>query len=51
MAPDRRPAPAAAGVRLEALRTWLDTHREQVIVLLSLLLGLWLTGNSLYYLV
>ena len=44
-------APAAASVRLEALRTWLDTHREQVIILLSLLLGLWLVGNSLYYLV
>jgi hypothetical protein len=43
-------APAAAGVKLGALRTWLDTHREQVIILLSLLLGLWLTGNSLYYL-
>jgi hypothetical protein len=40
----------AAGVKLEALRTWLDTHREQVIILVSLLLGLWLTGNSLYYL-
>ena len=44
-------APATAGVRLQALRTWLDTHREQVIILLSLLLGLWLVGNSLYYLV
>ncbi|MGO9779078.1 MAG: GAP family protein [Streptosporangiaceae bacterium] len=44
-------APAAAGVRLQSLRTWLDTHRDQVIVLLSLLIGLWLTGNSLYYLV
>ena len=44
-------APAAAAVKLEALRTWLDTHREQVIILLSLLLGLWLVGNSLYYLV
>ena len=43
-------APATAGVRLQALRTWLDTHREQVIILLSLLLGLWLAGNSLYYL-
>jgi hypothetical protein len=43
-------APAAASVRLEALRTWLDTHREQVIILLSLVLGLWLVGNSLYYL-
>jgi Sap, sulfolipid-1-addressing protein len=43
-------APAAAGVRLQQLRTWLDTHRDQVIVLLCLLLGLWLVGNSLYYL-
>ena len=43
-------APAAAGVRLQKLRTWLDTHRDQVIVLLCLLLGLWLVGNSLYYL-
>jgi hypothetical protein len=43
-------APAAAGVKLEARRTWLDTHREQVIILVSLLLGLWLVGNSLYYL-
>ena len=44
-------APAAADVRLQQLRTWLDTHRDQVIVLLCLLLGLWLVGNSLYYLV
>jgi Sap, sulfolipid-1-addressing protein len=41
---------AAADVRLQALRTWLDTYRDQVIILLSLLLGLWLAGNSLYYL-
>jgi hypothetical protein len=44
-------APAAADVRLQQLRTWLDTHRDQLIILLSLLLGLWLAGNSLYYLV
>ncbi len=42
--------PAAASVRLQQLRTWLDTHRDQVIILLSLLIGLWLVGNSLYYL-
>ena len=41
----------AADVRLQQLRTWLDTHRDQVIILLSLLLGLWLAANSLYYLV
>ena len=43
-------APAAAGAKLRALRTWLDTHRDQVIIGLSLLLGFWLVGNSLYYL-
>jgi hypothetical protein len=43
-------APEAARVRLQQLRTWLDTHRDQVIVLLCLLLGFWLVGNSLYYL-
>jgi hypothetical protein len=43
--------PAAAGVRLEALRTWLDTHRDQVIIGISLLLGFWLAGKSIYLLV
>jgi hypothetical protein len=44
-------APAAAGARLEQLRTWLDTHRDQVIIVLSLLLGFWLAGKSIYLLV
>ena len=44
-------APAAAGARLERLRTWLDTHRDQVIIVLSLLLGFWLAGESIYLLV
>jgi len=43
-------APDAAVAKLQALRTWLDTHSDQVIILLSPLLGLWLAGNSLYYL-
>jgi threonine/homoserine/homoserine lactone efflux protein len=43
--------PAAAGARLEALRTWLDTHRDQVIIVISLLLGFWLVGKSIYLLV
>jgi len=43
-------APAAAGVRLRQLRTWMDTHRDQVIVVLSVLLGLWLVGKSSYLL-
>ena len=44
-------APAAAEVRLNQLRTWLDTHREQVFILLCLLLGFWLAGKSIYLLV
>jgi threonine/homoserine/homoserine lactone efflux protein len=44
-------APAAAGARLARLRTWLDTHRDQVIIVLSLLLGFWLAGKSIYLLV
>jgi threonine/homoserine/homoserine lactone efflux protein len=43
--------PAAAGERLKQLRTWLDTHQEQVIIGVSLLLGFWLAGKSLYLLV
>jgi threonine/homoserine/homoserine lactone efflux protein len=44
-------APAAAGGRLDRLRTWLDTHRDQVIIVIFLLLGFWLAGKSIYLLV
>ena len=44
-------APATAGARLDRLRTWLDTHRDQVIIVLSLLIGFWLAGKSIYLLV
>ena len=43
-------APAVAGARLQRLRAWLDSHRDQVIILVCLLLGFWLAGKSLYYL-
>ena len=43
--------PAAAGALFEKLRTWLDTHQEQVIIVICLLLGFWLAGKSLYLLV
>ena len=43
--------PTAADARIKALRTWLDTHRDQVIIVISLLLGFWLTGKSIYLLV
>jgi hypothetical protein len=44
-------APAAASRRLERLRTWLDTHQDQVIIVICLLLGFWLAGKSIYLLV
>jgi threonine/homoserine/homoserine lactone efflux protein len=44
-------APAKAAVRLDQLRTWLDTHQEQVIIVIFLLLGFWLAGKSIYLLV
>jgi hypothetical protein len=43
--------PAAADARLTSLRTWIDTHTDQVIVIICLLLGFWLAGKSIYLLV
>jgi hypothetical protein len=43
-------APDAAHRRFEAVRTWIEAHRDQVIVVLSLLIGLWLMGKSIYQL-
>jgi Sap, sulfolipid-1-addressing protein len=42
--------PAAAGARLARIRTWLDKHGSQVVVVLCLLLGFWLAGQSIYLL-
>jgi hypothetical protein len=44
-------SPAAADTRLKQLRSWLGTHQDQVIIAVSLLLGFWLAGKSLYLLV
>ena len=44
-------APARAGARLARLRAWLDSHQDQVIIAVFLLLGFWLTGKSIYLLV
>jgi threonine/homoserine/homoserine lactone efflux protein len=43
-------APAAAEIRLRGLRTWLDTHRDQMIIGICVLLGVWLVAKSGYYL-
>ncbi|MFJ1705838.1 GAP family protein [Kitasatospora sp. NPDC088346] len=44
-------APEAARARLDGLRSWLDGHQDQLIVMLCLSLGLWLTAKSIYELV
>jgi Sap, sulfolipid-1-addressing protein len=44
-------APAAASTRLATLRTWLDTHANQVIIIVCAVLGLWLTGRSIHTLI
>jgi hypothetical protein len=44
-------APARAGARLERLRTWLDSHQDQMVIAICLLLGFWLAGKSIYLLV
>ena len=48
---DVRPSPLEAAESGLRLREWLDTHRDQAIVIISLVAGLWLMGNSLYLLV
>jgi hypothetical protein len=44
-------SPEAARVRLNSIRDWIDTHRDQAIIGLSLVLGLWLISHSIYGLV
>ena len=44
-------SPDAASSRLKQLRTWLDTHLDQVTIAIFLLLGFWLAGKSIYLLV
>jgi threonine/homoserine/homoserine lactone efflux protein len=36
---------------LTSVRGWIDTHTDQVIIVVSLALGLWLVGKSLYLIV
>jgi Sap, sulfolipid-1-addressing protein len=44
-------APAAAAVRLKQVQTWIGAHTDQVIVVLSLAVGAWLLGKSLFLIV
>ncbi|MEU0674031.1 GAP family protein [Streptomyces sp. NPDC006172] len=41
-------APTSAQHRLLALRAWMESREEQAIVLGSVVVGLWLTGRSIY---
>ncbi|MCC0099953.1 GAP family protein [Streptomyces flavotricini] len=43
-------APEVAHDRLMRLRGWLEGHQQQAIVVICLVLGLWLTGKSIYQL-
>src|ERR1039457_5407126 len=43
--------PQPAQEFLARLRHWIDTHTDQVIIIVSLVLGFWLVANSIYYIV
>jgi hypothetical protein len=44
-------ASAKTGARLARLRAWLDSHQDQVVIAVFLLLGLWLAAESISLLV
>ncbi len=44
-------APEAAAQRLEQVQKWIDGHTDQAIVVLSLAVGAWLLGHSIYLIV
>jgi hypothetical protein len=37
----------AAGTQLAALRNWLDKHENEALIIVCLVLGAWLTGQSI----
>jgi Sap, sulfolipid-1-addressing protein len=43
--------PQEAGAFISGVRTWIETHTDQVIIALSFVLGFWLIGNSIYLVV
>ncbi len=44
-------AGARADARLGHMREWLNSHQDQVVIAVFLLIGLWLAANSLYVLI
>jgi threonine/homoserine/homoserine lactone efflux protein len=43
--------PAQSRALLARFRTWIDAHTDQGIIVGSLVIGLWLIGNSIYLIV
>ena len=43
--------PAQSQAFLVRFRTWMDTHTDQVIIVVSLVLGLWLIAKSTYLII
>ncbi len=43
--------PERSQTLLDAVRMWINGHTDQVIIVVSLLLGLWLIGKSVYVIV
>jgi hypothetical protein len=43
--------PEQARAFLDQTQTWIKTHTDQAIIVVSLILGFWLIGNSVYVLV
>jgi heme/copper-type cytochrome/quinol oxidase subunit 4 len=43
--------PEGAQTMLNGVRSWINEHTDQVIIIISLGLGLWLVGQSIYLLV
>ena len=43
--------PERAQAFLGHVRAWIDTHTDQVIIIVSLVLGFWLIGKSIYLIV
>jgi hypothetical protein len=42
--------PEQSRALLAGIKAWIDTHTDQVIIIVSVLLGLWLIGTSSYLL-
>ena len=44
-------SPDQSQALLGRVRTWIDTHKDQVIIVGSLILGFWLIAHSIYLIV